>query len=92
MKSSIIFRVAVLAATCAALPTASVVVEKLARPPAGWIEDKSAELDKDATTITLQIHLANQNMDKFHDLAMNVRSTEDLPQPWKPESNAHMRT
>lgn len=48
------------------------VVETIAGPPAGWIEDKGAKLDKDSHMVKLQIHLVHQDMDKFHDLAMKV--------------------
>lgn len=70
--------VVILATACTARPTSSVdfngtVVEKLASAPVGWVKDSSAGLDKDATSITLKVHLVNQDMDKFHDLAMNVR-------------------
>jgi tripeptidyl-peptidase-1 len=72
--------VAILTTTCVARPTSSVdfnssVVEKLNNPPVGWVKDPSVKLDKDATSITLKVHLVNQDMDKFHDLAMNVRSS-----------------
>lgn len=68
-----------LAAVCVARPTsdatfAKAVVDKLAAAPVGWVKDGSAELDKDKTSITLKVHLVNQDMDKFHDLAMNVSS------------------
>lgn len=74
MYFSSISTIALLAATCVARPTSNVVVEELQSPPVGWVKDESAKVDKDATTITLQIHLANQGMNEFHDLAMNVRS------------------
>lgn len=69
--------VTILAATCVARPTNSdatskVVVEKLEAAPVGWVKDSPAQLDKDATLITLKIHLVNADMDKFHNLAMNV--------------------
>jgi tripeptidyl-peptidase I len=72
--------IVILATACVARPTSDAtfnkaVVEKLEGPPDGWIKDASVELDKDTTSITLKIHLVNQNMDKFHDLAMNVRSS-----------------
>jgi len=72
--------VVILTTTCVARPTSSVdftssVVEKLNSAPVGWVKDPSAKLDKDATSITLKVHLVNQDMDKFHDLAMNVRSS-----------------
>lgn len=74
-----LFAVAVLTTACIARPTSSVdfnstVVEKLNNAPVGWVKDSSTKLDKDATSITLKVHLVNQDMDKFHDLAMNVRS------------------
>lgn len=65
--------VAILAVACIALPTSSVVFERLESVPAGWTKDDSAQVDKDATSITLKIHLVNKDMDKFHELAMNVR-------------------
>jgi tripeptidyl-peptidase-1 len=70
--------VAILVTGCVARPTSGVdfnsaVFEKLNGAPVGWVKDSSAKLDKDATSITLKVHLVNQDMDKFHDLAMNVR-------------------
>jgi tripeptidyl-peptidase I len=65
--------VVILAAVCIARPTSSVVFEKLENVPAGWIKDDSARVDKDATSISLKIHLINNDMDTFHELAMNVR-------------------
>ncbi|KAF2798804.1 subtilisin-like protein [Melanomma pulvis-pyrius CBS 109.77] len=68
----------VLSAACVALPATervdfkSSVVEKLKGPPVGWVKDEAAKLDKDATSVTLKIHLVNQDMDKFHELAMNI--------------------
>jgi tripeptidyl-peptidase-1 len=69
--------VAILVTACVARPTSSVdftstVFEKLSGAPVGWVKDSTAKLDKDATSITLKVHLVNQDMDKFHDLAMNV--------------------
>lgn len=70
--------VAILTTAAIARPTSEVlnknVVEKLAAAPAGWVKDESAKLDKAATSITLKVHLVNQDMDKFQELAMNVRS------------------
>ncbi|CAI6303074.1 unnamed protein product [Periconia digitata] len=63
---------AILAVTVVARPTSNVVVEQLQGPPAGWIKDDGTKVDKDVTTITLQIHLTNQGMKEFHDLAMNI--------------------
>jgi tripeptidyl-peptidase-1 len=48
------------------------VAETLKAAPAGWVQDSSEEVDKDATSITLKIHLVNKDMDKFHERAMNV--------------------
>jgi hypothetical protein len=50
----------------------SIVQEKLAGPPAGWVEDKNMDFDK-SSMINLRIHLVHQDMDKFHELALNVR-------------------
>jgi tripeptidyl-peptidase-1 len=63
---------AILVCVCDARPTSSVVFEKVESSPAGWVLDKAAKVDKDATSITLKIHLVNQGMDKFHKLAMDV--------------------
>jgi tripeptidyl-peptidase-1 len=52
----------------------SSVFEKLASPPAGWIKDETAIIDKDASTVRLRFHLVQQDMSKFHDLAMKVIS------------------
>ncbi len=48
------------------------IVEKLNGPPAGWTKDETAKIDKDASMIKLRIHLVQQDMGKFHDLAMKV--------------------
>jgi tripeptidyl-peptidase-1 len=48
------------------------VAETLKAAPAGWAKDASENVDKDATFITLKIHLVNKDMDKFHERAMNV--------------------
>ncbi|KAH3995425.1 hypothetical protein HBH61_155540 [Parastagonospora nodorum] len=69
--------VALLATACVARPTSDVdfskaVVEKLDAAPVGWVKDASANLDKDSTSITLKVHLVNKDMEKFHDLAMNI--------------------
>lgn len=50
----------------------SSVFEKLAAPPAGWAQDDTVQFDKDGSTIKLRIHLVQQNMGDFHDLAMKV--------------------
>lgn len=63
---------AILVCVSDARPTSSVVFEKVESSPAGWVLDNSAKLDRDATFITLKIHLVNQGMDKFHKLAMDV--------------------
>lgn len=49
------------------------IVEKIASAPAGWTKDESIQLDKDGLMMKLRIHLVPQDMNKFHDLAMNVR-------------------
>ena len=69
-----------LASSACAFPTVgkddsfkSSVVEKLSGPPAGWVKDGSVHLDKDESIMRLRIHLVNQDMNKFHNLAMKVR-------------------
>jgi tripeptidyl-peptidase-1 len=55
-------------------PLKSSVFEKLTGPPAGWVKDETATIDKDASTVRLRFHLVQQDMSKFHDLAMKVIS------------------
>jgi tripeptidyl-peptidase-1 len=49
------------------------VYEKLNGPPAGWAIDDSTPIDKETSTMKLRVQLVPQNMDIFHELAMNVR-------------------
>lgn len=56
----------------------SSVVEALEGPPAGWTRDGSAKLNKDTSRVKLRINLVQQDMDKFHELAMNVRYGSSL--------------
>jgi hypothetical protein len=53
----------------------SSVREKLGVPPAGWVKNESVAFDKETSMMSLRIHLAHQDMDTFHDLAMNVRDS-----------------
>jgi hypothetical protein len=53
----------------------SSIFEKLAAPPAGWAKDDTVQFDKDASTVRLRIHLVQQSMEEFHDLAMKVFKT-----------------
>lgn len=55
----------------------SVVVESLSAPPRGWVKNETQQVDKEAAQIRLRMHLVHQDMDKFHELAMNVCA--DLP-------------
>jgi hypothetical protein len=50
----------------------SSIFEKKALPPTGWEQDDSVVLDKDSMFMKLRIHLVQQNMPDFHDLAMKV--------------------
>ena len=70
--STSLFSLAALLCACDALPTSSIVLEKIEGTPAGWTLDQSADVDRDATVMQLKIHLVNQGMDKFHKLAMDV--------------------
>jgi len=77
MLLSIFSAVLALSSTSFALPAKDVslkssVREELAGPPAGWVKDESAKVNKETSTMSLMIHLVHQDMDKFHDLAMNV--------------------
>jgi hypothetical protein len=58
-----------------------IVLEKLEAAPADWTEDLSEMVDRDATSITLKIHLMNKNMDKFHEHAMNVSTNGSRRNP-----------
>lgn len=77
----------VLASSAAAFPTfstswslssqnapsyASGVVESLAAPPRGWALDDTKAVDKDAALIKLRLHLVSQDMDRFHEAALNI--------------------
>lgn len=72
MRLSTLSGVASLVLLCDARPTSSVLFEKVDSSPAGWVVDKAAKVDKDESSITLKIHLVNENMDAFHKLAMDV--------------------
>jgi hypothetical protein len=48
------------------------VFEKLAGPPVGWVKDDAAKIDKSSSQVKLRIHLVQQGMDKFHDVAIQV--------------------
>lgn len=48
------------------------VVESLASPPRGWVRDDTTVVSKDNAAIRLRVHLAHQDMDKFHELALNI--------------------
>jgi tripeptidyl-peptidase I len=54
------------------------IFEKLNGPPAGWIKDEAANIDKDASMIRLRIHLVQRNMGTFHELAAKVLRTVSL--------------
>lgn len=51
----------------------SSVFHKLAQPPMGWERDESVIIDKDGSSIKMRIHLVQQRMGEFHDLALKVR-------------------
>jgi tripeptidyl-peptidase-1 len=51
----------------------SSLIEKLNGPPIGWTKDDTIKIDKDVEGVKLRIHLVQQGMDKFHDMAMRVR-------------------
>jgi tripeptidyl-peptidase-1 len=50
------------------------VKEKLSAPPVGWVHDAGHKIDKDVASIKLRINLVEQNMDKFHDMVIRVRT------------------
>lgn len=72
MRFSTVLSLVTLVCASNALPTSSVVLEKIESSPPGWVVDQSGNIDRDATTITLKIHLVNQGMAAFHKLAMDV--------------------
>ncbi|KAF8860253.1 subtilisin-like protein [Acephala macrosclerotiorum] len=47
-------------------------IEKIESAPVGWMKDESTQLDKDESLMKLRIHLVHQDMDKFHEMAMNI--------------------
>lgn len=55
------------------------VRENLTSPPTGWVKDDSVEVAKETSMMSLRIHLVHQDMNKFHELVMNVRITVSLP-------------
>lgn len=72
-----------LSSLVAGLPTTgsglkSSVFEKLIGPPTGWVADQDAKVDKDASMIKLRIHLVQQDMQDFHDLAIKVLPHRNL--------------
>lgn len=50
----------------------SVVVESLSSPPLGWVKDETQQVDKETAPVRLRMHLVHHDMDKFHELALNV--------------------
>ena len=50
----------------------SSIFEKLAKPPVGWQRDDRVQLNKEGSSVKLRIHLVQQNMRDFHDLALKV--------------------
>lgn len=66
---------ALLLGVCNALPTNSVVLEKIESSPAGWTLDSAANDDKESAILTLKIHLVNEGMSEFHKLALDVRNS-----------------
>ncbi|KUI73558.1 Tripeptidyl-peptidase sed3 [Cytospora mali] len=48
------------------------VVESLSAPPRGWVKDETKYVDKDDAKIRLRMHLVNQDMDKFYELALSI--------------------
>lgn len=52
--------------------SSSRVVESLASPPRGWVRDDTTVVNKDDAAIRLRVHLVHQDMDKFHELALNI--------------------
>jgi hypothetical protein len=75
---------ALLLGACNALPTNSVVLEKIESSPSGWTLDPAANEDKESTTLTLKVHLVNQGMNDFHKLALDVRKYPSVSRcaPW----------
>jgi hypothetical protein len=59
----------------------SSVFEKLAKPPAGWEKDESVVFNKDGSSVRLRIHLVQQGMNDFHDLALKVSDCSISPEP-----------
>jgi tripeptidyl-peptidase-1 len=52
--------------------TTTSVFESIEAPPSGWVKT-NVDFNKDAAEIEVKIQLVHQDMNKFHELAMNVR-------------------
>jgi hypothetical protein len=83
-----LFVAVALTVTVLARPTSQIdfeksIVEVLKEAPPGWNKDASQNVEKDATSITLKIHVVNKNMDEFHEHATNV-STHSCRWPVEP--------
>ena len=50
----------------------SSVLEHLGEPPSGWTKDAKHSLDKEVSTVTLQIHLVQQGITNFYKVATKV--------------------
>lgn len=76
------------------IPATTSVYEKLNGPPTGWVADDSTPINKDTSTMRLRVQLVPQNVDKFHELAMNVRRSLCLPPRllMHPRTDRHSRT
>lgn len=83
---------AVLLSASNARPTSNVVLEKIEDSPTGWVLDPSSDVDKDNTVISLKIHLTNQGMDEFHNLAMDVRALRHIREQFEPVANPMLRS
>jgi hypothetical protein len=70
------------------------VYEKLNGPPTGWAVDDSTPINKDTSMMKLRVQLVPQNVDKFHELAMNVRRSSCLRPRLLiyPRTDRHSRT
>ncbi|CAG8955768.1 hypothetical protein HYFRA_00011637 [Hymenoscyphus fraxineus] len=53
------------------------VAEKLSGPPTGWEIDSGSRIDKEKGTIKLRIGLVQENMSKFHEMAMRIATPGD---------------
>lgn len=54
------------------------LIEKVHGPPPGWAVDDSTPINKESSMMKLRVQLVPQNVDKFHEMAINVQFPLDV--------------